>query len=206
MRKFRIQCLWVLFHVAALVPLIFLIWDFTRGGLTANPIQVIQLRTGNYALIFLMLSLACTPVNIVTGIGQVLKLRRPLGLYAMLYASLHFLNYIGLDFGFNFRFIRDSFFEKPYILVGFAAWLILLPLAITSTRGWTKRLGKKWQQLHWLVYPASVLVVTHFTLQVKADFREAIIYWALLLVLFIVRLPPVKKMSYKLRGRQSGSL
>ena len=205
MRKFRIQWLWVLFHVAALVPLIFLIWDFTRGGLTANPIQVIQLRTGNYALIFLMLSLACTPVNIATGMGQVLKLRRPLGLYAVFYASLHFLNYIGLDFGFNFRFIWDSFFEKPYLLVGFTAWLILLPLGVTSTRGWMKRLGKKWQQIHWLVYPASLLVITHFTLQVKADLREAIIYYALLLVLFIVRLPPVKKMTYKLRSRHSGS-
>ena len=206
MRRFRIYGLWILFQIAALTPLAFIIWDFTQGRLTANPIQVIQLRTGNYALISLMFSLSCTPVNIMTGIRQVLQLRRPLGLYAVMYASLHFLNFIGLDLGFNPEFIQEGFYQKPYLLVGFVAWLILLSLAVTSTRGWMKRLGKKWGRLHWLVYPASLLVVTHFTLQVKADLREAIIYWSLLLVLFIVRLPPVKKFIQQFGSRRTGTV
>jgi sulfoxide reductase heme-binding subunit YedZ len=185
----------------ALSPLVVLVWDFTQGRLGANPIQVIQLRTGNYALILLMLSLACTPVNILFGWKEVLRWRRPLGLYAFLYASLHLLNFIGLDYGFNPGFIREGFIEKPYALVGFAALLCLLPLAITSTKGWMRRLGKNWGRLHWLVYLAAVLALIHFTLQFKADIREALVYWVLAFLLLVIRLPAIRKAVHHLRDK-----
>ncbi len=134
MRKLKTHWLQILAHIAALLPLAILVWDFTQGRLTANPIQEITLRTGEYSLVLLVLSLACTPVGIVFGLKQVLPLRRPLGLYGLMYASLHFLNFIGLDYGFDFDFIRDDVFGKGYIWVGFVALLALLPVAITSSK------------------------------------------------------------------------
>ncbi len=208
MGKLKTSGLLILFHIAALLPLALLIWDFTQGGLTVNPIQEIQLRTGKYALILLVLSLACTPVSIVFGFRQVLTLRRPLGLYAFLYASLHFLNFVGLDYRFNFEFIQEGVYDKPYALVGFAAFISLLLLAVTSTRGWMKRLGKNWERLHWLVYLAAVLAVTHFTLQIRADFSAPLLYWVGLILLAVLRLPTVRKTVSEFRikrkrGRQT---
>lgn len=143
MPKLRVSVLQVLVHIAALLPLILLAWDFTQGGLTANPIREVQLRTGKYALVLLVLALSVTPVNIVFGIKSALPLRRTLGLYSLMYASLHFLNFIGLDYGFDFGLIRDDISGKRFVLAGFLAFLCLLPLAVTSTRGWIKRLGRK---------------------------------------------------------------
>jgi sulfoxide reductase heme-binding subunit YedZ len=174
-----------------------LAWDFTQGQLTANPIREIQLRTGKYALVLLVLSLACTPIYVLSGLKQVLSLRRPLGLYAFMYASLHFLNFVGLDYGFDFSLIREDIFEKRYALVGFAAFLILLPLAITSTKGWMKRLGQNWQRLHRLIYLAALLVILHFLWQTKADFRQPLVYGAIVAVLLTVRIPWVREFISK---------
>ena len=193
MRKLKTQWLQGLTHIAALLPLLLLAWNFTQDKLTVNPIQEIQLRSGKYALILLTLSLACTPINIVFGIKWVLQLRRRLGLYAFLYASLHFLNFIGLDYGFDLGLIWEDFAEKRFIVAGLAAFLSLLLLAGTSTKGWMRRLGKNWGRLHWLAYVAGVLAVTHFWWQVKADFREPLIYGMVLALLLIVRLPVVSK-------------
>lgn len=199
MGKLKTPGLLILFHIVALLPLALLVWDFTQGRLTVNPIQEIQLRTGRYALVMLVLSLSCTPLSILPGLKWVLRLRRSLGLYAFLYASLHFLNFIGLDYRFNFDFIQEGVYEKPYVLIGFAAFISLLLLAVTSTRGWMKRLGKNWGRLHWLVYPAALLAVTHFTLQIKADFSVPLLYWVWLVLLAVLRLPAMRKTVGKFR-------
>lgn len=183
--------------IAALSPLIILAWDFTQGQLTANPIREIQLRTGKSALVLLVLSLACTPIYVLSGLKQVLLLRRPLGLYAFMYASLHFLNFVGLDYGFDFSLIREDIFEKRYALAGFAAFLILLPLAVTSTKGWMQRLGQNWQRLHRLIYIAALLVVLHFLWQTKADFRQPLIYGAVVVVLLTARIPWLREFLSK---------
>lgn len=193
----------ILTHILALIPLALLIWDFFQDNLTADPIRAITLRTGIAALILLVLSLACTPVNILFGFKQVIRLRRPLGLYAFLYASLHFLTFIGLDYGFNLDLLQEAIFEKRYALVGFAAFMILLPLAITSTRYWMKRLGKQWKQLHRLVYVAAILAVVHFVWLVKGDIREPLIYGAVVGVLLLLRIPAVRKPIITLRQQKT---
>ncbi len=201
MHKLEAPGLWILIHIAALLPLAVLVWDFTQGRLTANPIQEITLRTGTYSLILLVLSLACTPVNTMFGIKSVLPLRRPLGLYGFMYASLHTLNFIGLDYGFDLNLLREDVFGKGYIWVGFVALLALVPGAMTSTKGWMKRLGRNWERLHWLVYPAVLLAVLHFVLLVKADLRIPLLYGAVVVLLLVVRLPGVRKIFGALRHR-----
>ena len=199
MHTLKASWLRILFHIAALLPLALLIWDFTQGSLTANPIQEITLRTGIYSLILLVLSLACTPVGTVFGLKSLLPLRRPLGLYGFMYASLHTLNFIGLDYGFDLNLLREDVFGKGYIWAGIVALLALLPVAVTSTNGWMKRLGKNWGHLHWLVYPAALLATTHFLLLVKFDFSEPLLYLVVVILLLLVRLPAVRKAINKFR-------
>ena len=193
--------LWLIANIGALIPLALLIWDFMHGGLSADPVAEITNRTGKTAIILLMLSLACTPVNILTGFSQVLPLRKPLGLYAFMYASFHFLNFVGLDYGFDIHFIlNDALLEKPYILVGLTALIILIPLAITSTKGWMKRLGRNWKRLHQLVYVAGGAAVLHFLWLAKAAVRwEPLLYALLLTILLVMRVPPVRKYIVGLR-------
>ncbi len=185
----------IVIHIAALLPLVMLIWDFTQDNLTANPIREVQLRTGSAAINLLMLSLACTPINILTGFRPVLSLRRPLGIYAFGYAVLHFINFIGIDYSFNFAFILEDLFEKRYAIAGFASFILLLPLAITSSKRAKQRLGKNWQRLHWLVYPAVILAVVHYIWQTKADIRLPLIYGGALVILFVIRLPIVRSFA-----------
>ncbi|MFC1991808.1 sulfite oxidase heme-binding subunit YedZ, partial [Chloroflexota bacterium] len=135
---------------------------------------------------------------------QVLVLRRLLGLYTFMYTSLHFLNFLVLDYRFDFSLIREDLFEKRFAVAGFAAFLCLLPLAITSTRGWIVRLGKRWGKLHRLIYPAAVLAVVHFVWQVKADIREPLVYGVIVLILLLVRLPAVKALLARFRDRLRG--
>ena len=182
-------------HIAALLPLVVLIWDFAQGNLTANPIREVQLRTGSSAINLLMFSLACTPINILTGFRRVLLLRRPLGIYAFFYALLHFINFIGIDYSFNFALIREDLFDKRYAIAGFASFTLLLPLAITSINRLKQRLGKNWQRLHWLVYPAASLAVVHYPWQTKADIRLPFIYGGVLGILLAIRLPMVKNFA-----------
>ena len=148
MQKFKTSWLQIIIHIGALLPLAIIIWDFTQGRLTVNPVQEIQLRTGKYTLILLVLTLASTPVNIIFGIRQILRVRHQLGLYTFLYACLHLLNFVGVDYRFDFTFIWDDIGEKRFALVGFAAFLCLLILAITSTKGWKQRLSYNWGRLH----------------------------------------------------------
>jgi methionine sulfoxide reductase heme-binding subunit len=186
-------------HLAALAPLALLLWDFLRGNLTVNPIQDITFRTGKYALVLLVLSLACTPLNSLFGFRAALRWRRALGLYAFLYATLHFLTFVGLDYGFDRTLLREAIFEKRYALVGFAAFLMLVPLAVTSTRGWMRRLGKRWRSLHRLVYPAALLVILHYTWSVKSDIRQPLLWGAVVILLLLARLPLSRRLLRGLR-------
>jgi sulfoxide reductase heme-binding subunit YedZ len=201
MKTLRKNWLRILTHVGALTPLAWLLWDYWFDNLTVNPIQDITFRTGKPALILLVLSLACTPVNTLFGFKQVLPLRKPLGLYAFMYVSLHFLTFIGLDYGFDWGLLYEAIFEKRYALVGFAAFLILLPLALTSTQSWMRRLGKNWKRLHRWVYLASLLAVVHYVWLVKSDIREPLLYGAVVVALLCLRLPVVRKAVAHFRSR-----
>lgn len=180
----------ILTHVGALLPLAWVVADLLYN---VNPIQAATLRTGRYALILLLLSLACTPLNALFGWRAVMPLRRTLGLYAFFYAALHFLIFIGLDYGFKPALILSAIFEKRYALAGLAAFLVLLALAATSSRGWMNRLGPNWKRLHRLVYVAGLLAIIHFLWLVKADYRRPLMYGAVLAVLLALRHPVVKQ-------------
>ncbi|MDY6874805.1 MAG: protein-methionine-sulfoxide reductase heme-binding subunit MsrQ [Chloroflexota bacterium] len=159
-------------------------------------------RTGRAALILLVLSLACTPIDIVFGFKKVLRVRGMLGLYAFMYASLHLLTFVGWDYGFDLDSLGPAIFDQRFVLAGFVAFLLLLPLAITSTRGCQKRLGRNWKRLHRLVYLAGILAILHFLWLVK-DPREPLRYGAIVALLLIVRIPLVKK---AIRRARSGRL
>ncbi len=200
MDRLRRDWLRFLTHVLSLLPLVSLAWSYGQNQLTANPIREITLRTGDYSLILLVLSLACTPVANIFGLKAALSLRRPLGLYGFFYACWHLMNFIGLDYRFDFTLLRADVFGKAYIWVGLAALLLLVPAAVTSTRGWMRRLGKNWERLHWLVYPAALLSVLHFLLLVKADIRGPMLYGIIVVLLLLVRLRCGKSPVGRLRG------
>ncbi len=180
-------------HAAALAPLALLLVAWLTDNLTVNPIQEATFRTGKTAMVLLVASLACTPANTVFGFRPALKVRRALGLYAFLYAAIHLAIFMGLDYGFDLRLVALELAEKRYILVGAAALLILLPLAVTSTKGWQRRLGKAWKTLHRWVYLAGVLVIFHYIWVQKSDIREPIVWGAILGVLLLLRVPPIRR-------------
>jgi len=186
-----------LVHLAALAPLALLAWDALNNNLTINPIQAAMQRSGKTALVLLVLSLACTPLNAIFGFKPALRVRRALGLYAFLYASLHFAIFMALDYGLDLPLLWQDALKKPYALVGFAAGLILLALAITSFKYWQKRLGRRWKSLHRLAYLAGILVIVHYTWVVKADIRQPLAWGAIVLVLLLLRLPAIRALGQK---------
>lgn len=187
MKNFKIDYLKAITHLVALLPLARILYDYWFNQLSANPIRELQFRTGRDALVLLIAALALAPLSSVLG-KRILRLRRTLGLYAFFYATLHFLNFIGLDFGFNIGLIVEGIFAKPFALVGFLAFLLLIPLAATSTNGWIRRLGKNWKRLHRFIYLAAVLVIIHFLWAAKAGPAEPLAYGAVVLLLLILRL------------------
>jgi methionine sulfoxide reductase heme-binding subunit len=204
--RLRKNWLRILVHAGALSPLVLLIWDYFHFNLTANPIQEVTFRTGRYTLVLLILSLTCTPVNLLFGYKPILRVRRTLGLYAFMYAGFHFLIFVGLDYGFDWNLISEGIFEKRYALVGFAAFIILLSLAITSTKGWQRRLGRRWKHLHRLVYLAGMLAIVHFVWLVKSDFRRPLLFGLAVTLLLLVRVPRVRRFIGKARMRRSKKL
>jgi methionine sulfoxide reductase heme-binding subunit len=174
--------------LACLVPLAQLAYGFYTDDLTANPIEYITRFTGSWALIILITSLAVTPLRRITGCNPLVKFRRMLGLFAFFYATLHFATYMVLDLFFDFSAIAKDILKRPYITVGFTAFVLMIPLAITSTTGMIRRLGKRWQQLHYLVYGIAILGVVHFYWLVKADIRRPVQYGAALTLLLGYRL------------------
>ncbi len=183
----------IITHIGAWIPLAVGLWDLWQGNLGPDIIREATLRTGKTALILLLLSLACTPVNTLFKFRTVLKLRRPLGLYSFMYASIHFAIFIGVDYFFDFRLIQDALLEKRYAIVGLITGTILLLLGITSTKGWQRRLKKNWKRLHRLVYLAGILAVVHYIWLVKQGVSDPWLYAGIVALLLILRMKPVKK-------------
>ncbi|MCL6511903.1 MAG: sulfoxide reductase heme-binding subunit YedZ [Anaerolineae bacterium] len=208
MRWLRANWLRALVHLGALAPLFFIVLDNYRYNLTANPIQEITVRTGKAALVLLVLSLACTPLNTVFGFREAIRVRRALGLYGFMYVALHLAIFVVLDYGVNLQLIGQAIIEKYYVIAGFAAFLILVPLAITSTRGWMRRLGRRWKTLHKLVYLAVPIAVLHFALLVKSlgSRPEPLIFGAIVLGLLALRLPTIRRASSALRLKNRSPL
>jgi methionine sulfoxide reductase heme-binding subunit len=177
--------IWVL----CLLPAARLAQRGLAGRLTANPIEYITLQTGWWALALLLATLAITPIRRLTGWNRIIRVRRLLGLFAFFYATLHFLTYVTLDRFFDFSEIGADILKRPYITVGFLAFLMLASLAVTSTRGWVRRLGRRWQYLHWLIYPAAALAVLHYYWKksAKADVAEPITFAIILAALLAIR-------------------
>ena len=172
-----------------LVPVLWLAYRAFTGGLGANPIEAVTRELGDWALRFILIALAVTPVRLVTGWTAIGRLRRMLGLFAFFYVVLHFSSYIGLDQFFFWPGIWQDIVKRVYITLGLGAVLLLIPLAVTSTDKMIKRLGgRRWRQLHRLVYPAAVLGVIHFFMMIKADYTEPTIYALILAGLFGIRL------------------
>jgi sulfoxide reductase heme-binding subunit YedZ len=182
--------------VLCLVPLVWLVWDGVTNNLGANPVETVRRYTGDWTLRFLLIALTVTPLRRLTGWHIVIRLRRMLGLFAFFYACLHFVSYIWLDQFFMWDAIIEDILDRPYITVGVASFLLLIPLAVTSTNGMVRRLGgQRWQRLHQLVYVIAVLGVIHFLWLVKSDISEPVIYGAILVLLLGFRL------FWHLRGR-----
>lgn len=156
-------------------------------SLGANPVEALLHRCGKWGLNFLLITLAITPLRRLTGWNAAIRFRRMLGLFAFFYILLHFLVYAGLDQRFAMQYIVEDIVERPYITLGIIALVLLLPLAITSTNGMMRRLGRRWQKLHRLVYPIAILAVWHFYWQVKQDILEPLIYAGILALLLGVR-------------------
>ena len=184
-------------HPLALVPLALLLWRFKTDQLTANPIQFITHWTGNAALRLLLLSLAVTPVKRLAALPALNPLRKRLGLWGFFYASLHLTIFIGLDYFFDWQLLWEELSQKRYVLVGFTAWLLMLPLAVTSTRGWQKRLGRRWTLLHRSIYAVTPLAVIHFVWLVKSDYREPALYGIVVALLLLLR---IKKIAARVPG------
>jgi len=206
--KSKVSTLQILVHGAAWGLVAWLLWDYFTGNLTFNPIQAATLRTGKYALILLVLSLACTPLNTIFGFRQALKLRRALGLYAFMFVAIHFAIFIGVDYAFNWEFIRLEVLDKRFVVVGFSAGLILSALALTSFRWWMKRLGKNWKRLHKLVYLAGIMVIVHYAwakkgdlLSLQGDVIQPLIFGLIILLLLLLRIPVVRRFISNLRMR-----
>lgn len=182
-----------------LLPLGLLGLRWLANGLGANPIEALILHFGRWAIVLLIAALAVTPLRRLTGWNELARSRRTLGLFGFLYVSLHFLAYLVLDQFFAWEYIWEDIAERPFITIGFAAFLLLIPLAATSTRGAIRRLGKNWVRLHRLFYVAAVLAVIHYYWNVRADEPTPLLAIAAVGLLLLARLPPV---AARLSGRR----
>jgi sulfoxide reductase heme-binding subunit YedZ len=175
--------------VNALVPLVLLLWDVWHKRVGANPLEFVTRTTGMLTLVFLLLSLAVTPVRTVTGVNQIVKLRRMLGLFAFFYGLLHLMTYVSFDRFFNLKSVPADILKRPFIAIGMLAFVLMIPLAITSTNKMVKRLGGKgWGQLHRIVYLAAIAAVLHYWMLVKSDTRLPLTFGFVLAVLLGYRL------------------
>jgi methionine sulfoxide reductase heme-binding subunit len=174
--------------VASLLPLAWLVFIVLTGRTSANPAEDILLTTGSWALKFLLITLAITPVRRLTGWNAVIQYRRMFGLLAFFYASVHLLSYIAFDRFFDFAEVLVDIAKRPFITAGMVAFMLMVPLAITSTRGWIRRLGRRWQLLHRLVYASAIAGCVHFIWKVKVVLGEPVYYAAFLMLLLGFRL------------------
>jgi sulfoxide reductase heme-binding subunit YedZ len=178
-----------LLFVVSLIPLMRLCWFAYSDQLGANPIELITRSLGTWTLVFLMVTLSITPLRKISGWNWLIKLRRMAGLYAFFYALLHFITYIWLDQFFDVAAILKDVIKRPFITIGFAAFVLLIPLAVTSNNAMIKKLGgKRWQLLHKLVYPIAIFAVIHYWWLVKKDITQPLIYASVLSVLLAYRI------------------
>jgi sulfoxide reductase heme-binding subunit YedZ len=208
MKKTTDTPLQILIHLGAWFPLAHLVFEAFTSGLTANPIQHIEQRTGRAAISLLFLSLAATPLNSLFGWREPLQRRRTLGLYAFMYAVIHVIIFVDLDYGLAWSLIVQTIFQKPYILVGAAAFLLLIPLAITSFDIWKVRLKKNWKHLHQLIYFIAPLVVLHYAwgkkgnfFALQGDILRPLIYGLIFLLLMFLRIPALRRWIASARTR-----
>jgi len=173
-----------------LLPLVALAAGAARGALGANPVETITHETGGWALRLLLATLAITPLRRLSGWAFVAPWRRSLGLLAFGYATLHFATFLVLDLGLDLSALGEEVAERPFVTLGFTTFALLAPLALTSTRGWQRRLGRRWVALHRLVYVAAGCAVLHFVWLVKADLAEPLAYGGVLAALLALRLRP----------------
>ena len=196
----RYTPLQVAIHLYAWSALVWIAIELFSGSFSINPIQELEQRTGRHAITLLLMSLMCTPLNTIFKFPELLKRRRTLGLYAFLYATIHVIIFVDLDYGLAWSLIFKTVFEKPYIVVGLTTFLMLIPLAVTSFDIWKKRLGKNWKRLHQTVYLIAPLAVLHYAWSKKGDFFalsgdivRPLIYGLILAIFLILRIPAVKK-------------
>lgn len=202
------QLTWIkrLLFVLALIPLARLVWLGFNDNLTANPIEFIERSTGTWALIILLVTLSMTPIRLITGIAWQTQLRRMMGLFMFFYACLHFTTYVWLDHWFDWSEITKHIIKHPYVLVGFSAFVLALPLALTSTNGMMRRLGSRWKRLHYMVYVVAILGVLHFWWLVKKDIREPLVYAIILFLLLGIRVYYKFKKQITLRQSAKNNL
>ncbi len=200
MKKIPYTPLQIAIHIYAWSALILLIFDFVTGNLSANPIQDLEQRTGRHAITLLVLSLLCTPINTIFKWSEPLKRRRALGLYTFMYATIHVIIFADLDYGLAWSRLIQELIQKPRLIVGVIAFLILIPLAITSFDIWKKRLGKNWKRLHQLVYLVGPLAFLHYVWSKKGDIlslqgevAKPLIYGLVIAIFLIFRIPPIRK-------------
>ncbi|WP_045857429.1 protein-methionine-sulfoxide reductase heme-binding subunit MsrQ [Teredinibacter purpureus] len=171
-----------------LLPIIVLTAQFFQHRLGANPVETLTHETGKWALVCLLLSLSASPLKAAFGWKKIMQFRRMLGLYSFFYASLHFAIYWVFDQSLSFAYVWEDILDRPYITLGFSAWLLLIPLTITSTQSLRRKLGRRWLQLHKLVYLIGLLVIAHFIWLIRADYTEAILYSAWLFIVYAQRI------------------
>ena len=173
--------------LAALGPLGLLAWNGLHNNLGANPIEEITHQTGLWTLILLLVTLSITPLRRLTSLNWLIQYRRMIGLFAFFYGCLHLTTYLWLDQSFDFQAIIKDVYKRPFITAGFTAFVLMVPLALTSTKGWIRRLGKRWQLLHRLIYFSAAAGVFHFIWLVKKDLREPLIYATVFGALMVTR-------------------
>jgi sulfoxide reductase heme-binding subunit YedZ len=191
-KKQQLQGLKIATHIGALIPLIWLYIDYYTYNLGAEEVNAAILRTGYPAVFLLVLSLVVTPLNTLFGWSILGPLRKPLGLYAFMYAALHLLIFVALDYGFDLGAVFTEITSRWYAAVGFASLLIMLPLALTSTKWAMRKLGKRWKTLHKIVYLSAILAVVHYILQARNDYNWPFAFAAALVILFVLRFEVIK--------------
>ena len=206
MKKFSYTPLQILIHLGALFPLAKLLFDYFTNNFSPNPIQDLEQETGFAAITLLILSLATTPLRTLFNWKALSKHRRALGLYAFFYATLHVTVYLAIDYGFDLNLLIEATLEKRYTLIGTTAYLLLIPLAFTSTKYWMRKLGKNWKKLHKLVYLIAPLLILHFSwarkgdiFSLQGDILLPFIYGVIVIVLLLLRISPIKKSVKALR-------
>lgn len=185
----------IIAHFLCLLPFLVLLIAFFNDSLTANPIQALTIRSGRTAVNLLMFTMACRPLSNLFGLNSFFRIRVITGLYAFFYAALHFFVFAGLDFEFNLMWIMDEIRQKPFIQIGLLALILLFPLAVTSINKARIKMGRSWRVLHRIVYFISLLAIVHYLMASKGDKVLPVIYGLILIVLLLLRLPPLNRLK-----------